>query len=287
MKDILLFRTKEEYERFVLTRAFRAPLLAEHPFYRNLISWVVDNRTPLFFSQSDPSEHDAFSLYWHAILLRDTYADDLRASMYMLHEFTHSLFAYPHDLPAVGEAGFRAACLEAEYAASNETEVLAHWRVSGLRHTFLVGQRIWYDILRDGGMAARPPVPELLHLRREAMEGHVPGRTDDDAAVLDMMKGYETLNARWAANHWPLWRALPRPEPREWPALEPEAYEAAVAGYRRRGGQAEYEANVLANVRTFFALHGMAGRAPATFSECFDRIGLLDGHVLPSRPYRA
>jgi len=286
MKSIRLFRTKEEYERFVLTAAFRAPALTDTPFYRNLIGWVVDHRTPLFFSQSDASEHDAFSLYWHAILLRDTYTDDLRASMYMLHEFAHSLFAYPHDLAATGEAGFRAACLTAEYAASNETEVLAHWRVPGLRDVFLSGQRIWYDILRDGGMTTQPAVPDLLRLRREVMAGHVAGGSGADAAVLDMMHGYETLNERWIGNHWPLWRALPAPEPHAWASLAPDSYEKTIATYSRQGGQAEYEANVLANVRTLFFVHGMADRAPATFDECFRRIGLLDGRVLPSRPYR-
>src|SRR3989344_5832118 len=138
MKNITLFRTKKEYEDFVFEKIISDTTLNTHPFYRNLVQFVLDSKAPLFYWQTDPSEHANFSAYYHFVLARDTYKDETIRSMYFLHDFTHMLFYYPHDVKSVTEEEFENAVLLSEYAASNETEIFIHYRVPGLRDKVFV-----------------------------------------------------------------------------------------------------------------------------------------------------
>ncbi len=47
MKEIRLFKKKTDYEDFVFGGLFREPLITRHPFYRNLIQFVIDSRAPI------------------------------------------------------------------------------------------------------------------------------------------------------------------------------------------------------------------------------------------------
>ena len=74
MRAIRFFADKRDYEEFVFGEIVGEALLRDHPFYRRLVQFVLDAKAPLFYRQSDPSEHANFSAYYNFILMRETEA---------------------------------------------------------------------------------------------------------------------------------------------------------------------------------------------------------------------
>src|SRR3989344_482277 len=141
MRNIQLFKTKKEYEAFVFGKIFKEKLIVEHPFYRNLIQFVVDSKAPIFYDQSDVSEHANFSNYYNFQLICETYPNPTQETMFFLHDFTHMLFPYPYNVSAVSEHEFAEAIIAHEYAASNESEILLHYRVPEIRAKVFLDKR--------------------------------------------------------------------------------------------------------------------------------------------------
>ncbi len=175
---------------------------------------MLDAKAPIFYWQSDRSEHANFSAYYNFVLVRETYTNPTLRAMYFLHDFAHLLFYYPHDMASVTPREFEESVIVSEYAASNETEILAHYRVPGLRAKVLQDRRILYDILREGGVS-QPPVSSLLDLRRLLVE------TDGldcffflgaaDEPVRQLLKSYATANGAWCKRRFTEIRKLANP----------------------------------------------------------------------------
>ena len=281
MRDLRIHPTQREYHEYVRDEVFAEPLLTGHPFYSRMIRFVLDAKAPIFYRQSDPSEHKSFSVYYHFVLLRETYASPALRAMYCLHEFAHALFYYPHDLATVTQNEFDEAVISGEYAASNETEILAHWRVPGLRERVFRDRRILWDVLSERRVA-RPTPHALRALRRALIE------TDDldpfffvrpeDEPVRALLKTYRG-NGAWCKRRFLEIRALPTPAEFFYPFLTPASYERAVSTYESQAGQVDYERTTLRNVRLAFALLGIAP-APRSFGECLERVSELEGRVL-------
>lgn len=281
MRDVRLFPTRREYWDHVRDAVFAVPLLTEHPFYSRLIRFVADAKAPIFFRQSDPSEYASFSVYYNFILLRETYTNPTLRALYFLHDFAHALFYYPYDVGSVSQNEFDEALISSEYAASNETEVLAHYRVPGLRERVFQDRRILWDVLAERGV--KQPTPHALRFLRRALV-----ETDDldpflfvkreDEPVRTLLKGYRD-NGAWCKRRFLEVRALPSPGEFFYPFLGPTSYERAVSTYESATTQADYERTTLRNVRLAFALLGIAP-APGSFGECLERAGELEGRVL-------
>ena len=45
--------------------------IRDHPFYRRLIGWVLDVRSPLLYEQDHPDEYTNLSINFNWLLLRD------------------------------------------------------------------------------------------------------------------------------------------------------------------------------------------------------------------------
>lgn len=281
MRDVRLFPTRREHEAYVRDAVFAEPLLADHPFYSRLIRFVVDSRAPIFYRQSDPSEYASFSVYYNFILLREHYTNRTLRAMYFLHDFAHALFYYPYDVGSMSQNEFDESLIAGEYAASNETEVLAHFRVPGLRERVFQDRRILFDVLAERGVA-QPSAHALRTLRRALVE------TDDldpfffvkreDEPVRALLKTYRD-NGAWCKRRFAEIRALPAPGEFFYPFLGPTSYERAVATYESAAKQEDYERTTLRNVRLAFALLGIEPR-PRSFGECLERAGELEGRVL-------
>ena len=279
MRDILISRRKEEYEDFVWTEIFKEPLIRNHPFYRNLIQFVLDAKAPVFYSQTDPSEYANLSSYYNWVLRRSTYSDITMESMYFLHDFVHMVFDYPYDMSSVSAEEFDETVIMNEYAASNETEILAHYRVPGLRELVLTDRRIFYDILKDMGVA-QPPVRQLLEMRRQIIETSnldflFPKQKD--RIVIDQFKSYRG-NKAWCKRRFNQVIALNPTEYFFW-ALRPFNYERVLVNYQSTSTQENYERTLLKTVRVMWAVLECED-PPTTFEQCFERIGELEGKVI-------
>jgi len=281
MRAIRFFADKRDYEEFVFGEIVGEALLREHPFYCRLIQFVLDAKAPLFYRQSDPSEHANFSAYYNFILMRETYTNPTLRAMYFVHDFAHMLFYYPHDVASVSRAEFEEALIVSEYAASNETEILIHYRVPALRERVFADKRIFVDLLRERGVA-QPPVRALLHLRKQMIEDDVldPFFFVDarDEPIRTTFKSYRG-NRAWCKHRLSEVRALPNPAEYFYRFLTPTNYERVLAGYQSTATQASYESTVLMNVRLAFVLLNLPG-PPGAFAECEAALRRLEEKVL-------
>src|SRR5262249_26011209 len=151
--------------------------------------------------------------YYNFVLVRETYTNPTLRSMYFLHDFAHMLFYYPHDMTSVAQAEFDETVIAGEYAASNETEILAHYRVPGLRERVLQDRRIFFDPLNERGVA-QPSVPSLGHLRRWLVEtDHLDPyffQKPEDEPVRATLKSYRG-NGAWCKKRFEETLKLPHP----------------------------------------------------------------------------
>ena len=280
MKQIQLFRQKRQYEDYVRSEILVDPELRDHPFYRRLVQFVLDAKAPLFYSMSDETEYRNFSSYYHFILDRRNYADETVRTMYFLHDLTHSLFWYPHDLTGIPQEKFQRIVIRCEYAASNETEVLIHYRVPGLRERVFRGMRLLYDVLVERGVT-QPSVDDLFRLRVQLIEEtwlhpfFFPAA--QDAPVRDTLVSYRG-NRGWCKDRFEEVRRLGNPTEWAYPSLEVENYEKVIPSYESTATQADYERTTLKNIRLAFTLLDLA--PPQSFDECLDRVGELEGKIL-------
>lgn len=164
MKNIRFFSDAQQYYDFVFNEVFKTDITRKHPFYRNLIQWVLMNRTPLFFEASDKSEYAHFTQYFGMMLMRE-YESPIINDLYYLHDFVHALFEYPIYPRSMPFEKFARIAIDNEYVASNETEILVYRRVRNLRErTF--PKTILYDLLDKVWFDQWNPV-SLLDLRQK------------------------------------------------------------------------------------------------------------------------
>lgn len=278
MKNIQLFRKKVDYEDFVFTEIFKDPRIKDHPFYRNLIQFVLDAKAPVFYEQTDASEYANFSAYYNWVLRRPGYTNVTMESMYFLHDFAHMMFDYPYDMSSVSEEEFNETVITNEYAASNETEILAHYRVPNLRFSILQDRRIFFDTLFQMRIK-QPTVHNLLKMRRTLIETS----TLDflfpklaDKPVLAHLKSYKG-NQAWCKTRFNQIADLNPTEYFFW-ALRPLNYERVLRNYQSTSTQENYERTTLKTVRIMCAV--MNQPLPQHFEECFAMIQNLEGRVM-------
>lgn len=277
MQGLVIPETVEDYQADLFERAFPDSTITDNPFYRNLIQWVVDHRTPLLYEQDHPDEYTNLSLNFNWLLLRDYSEKQLGPpetvlSMYTLHEFAHMTHWLPTNLDRVTADEYAEAFARSEYRASNETEILLHYRIPELRDIVLPGITIAFDLLQARGVA-QPRMEELANLRPLLVE-----HRDDDTVFGS--EQYEALvrtvfgdhpEAMNVANHlrrfngnreWARERfAAIRPHFLEREAqkdgIGTDEYEERITTYEPQINQARYEANVIRNVRYGYAMCGL------------------------------
>ena len=281
MKNIRLFRTKKEYEDFVFGEVFTELLIRDNPFYRNLIQLIIDSKAPVFYYQSDESEHANFSGYYNFELIRETYENKTLRSMYFLHDFTHLLFYYPYDMTSVSEEEFSDAVTLAEYTASNETEIFIHYRIPELREKVFQDRRIFFDILKERE-TPQPPIQAMFQVRKIIIE------TDsldslfftkpEDAQIRDTFKSYTGSNS-WCKERYQASIKLKNPHEYSYKFFTPLNYERTITVYQSTAGEAEYQRNILLNIRLLCMILGMEN-PPETFEEFFEKLPLLEGKIM-------
>jgi len=279
MKNIQLFKRKDAYEEFVFNEIFKDERIKYHPFYQNLIQFVLDAKAPVFYEQTDPSEFANFSAYYNWVLRRAGYTNPTMESMYFLHDFAHMMFDYPYDMSSVSEDEFNETVITNEYTASNETEILAHYRVPGLRDSVLQDRRIFFDTLKEMGIT-QPTVHQLLGMRRLLIETSTLDflfPKPEDGPVIAQLKSYSG-NRAWCKTRFKQVVDLNPTEYFFW-ALRPLNYERVLINYQTTSTQENYERTLLKTVRIMCAVMGLES-LPRYFEECFELIGALEDRVM-------
>ncbi len=281
MQNLSFFARHDDYVAHLFEERFREPLIRDHPFYANLIRWVADHRSPIFFDISDPSEHFAFSGAYHFESVRAYDGDITRQSIFLAHDFTHLLFPFPHDMRTVTADEFVELFTYQERIASTETELLAYYRVPGLREKVFPDEKLLFDVMIERG-EEQPSAAAFLPHRNALILDDPYGdeQLGDHPEILAWMRSWRTLTPKWCRARWADMQSRDVPT-FPWERLSVDTYEAVIAGYDgSSGSQDRYERNVLANLQMAYALMGRHDEAPTRFSEAVDAIAALEGEVL-------
>jgi hypothetical protein len=264
MRGIRIFPTAAEYVEDFLTRGLPEESIRTNDFYRRLIGWVIDQRSPLLYEQDHPDEYTNLSINFNWLLLRNYAQTKLGPpttilSMYVLHELAHMTHWLPTRFDELSAGEYADQFTRSEYRASNETEILIHFRIPSLRATVFTDQRIVSDVLQDRGIE-QPDMNRLCNLRPLFVEDHVLDGffTGQDADIAARFKRYAG-NREWARARFGAIREyfstidLPQGS-----GLTNAEYEDVLRTYEPSLSQERYEQNMIANVRFGYAMCGLS-----------------------------
>lgn len=162
MKNIVIKNTLAEYRTYIKEHIIKNDIRYNTSFYRWLIDFVIDHRSPLFFEESFEYEKPHFTQYRNFCVLRK-YDNHYLSDMYYLHDFVHMLFEYPMHVKNHTLLSFYEKLVLNEQIASNETEIETYNRLPHIRqHTF--PHKIFYDTLLENN-ATNISFEELLWMR--------------------------------------------------------------------------------------------------------------------------
>jgi len=299
MRNLSFFRTKKEYEEYIWDGVFTEPWVRATPFYRNLINYIVDHRAPLFYDVSDKSEHFAFSGAYHFETRRETYPSAAREQLFWLHDFTHLLFPYPHDIYDVSEAEFLKQFWYQERIASSETEIFSYYRVPELRDLVFPDEKIYYDVVRErgygnrsrqysySGWGGKKPDANIFYHHRVLLcmdDQYGEEELGDHPDILKFFRMWRTLTPKWITERYRymVGRRIP-PHIADLHSQSPftvNNYEARVNEYGKseRPGQGYYERKLLDNVRMAFGLLDWDDM-PEKFDQVPEAVQRLEGAV--------
>jgi hypothetical protein len=285
MKNILLPETVEQYKQELHARAFPDVRIYDNPFYKKLIDWVIDNCTPVLYEQTDASEYTNFSINCNWLLRRDyteTKLGDaaLLLTMYSLHEFAHMTHWLPTNMRDMTAGEYAERFTESEYIASNETEILIHYRMPELRSELFPGTKIFYDTMR-AAQTPQPTMAALYDIRSVIVEGRVLDPilfpAPDDQPILERFKYYNG-NRDWARGRFERIKHNFTETPQS-SGLTKTEYEHVIEGYQGQLTQANYEAHMIRNVKLGFAMCGLVIPEIASFGDAQREANKLDQKV--------
>lgn len=284
MRDLAFFDKRSDYQDFIFHDIFgREPSISEHPFYRNLIQFVIDKRSPIFYHISHPSEHFAFSGAYHFETIRERYPNPAREALFWLHDFTHLLFPYPHDLWGYSESAFHNTFTYQERAASNETEIFAYYRVPGLRGKVFPDEKLYFDILWERDVRTCPEPRWMWDHRNKIVVNdefgeEVLGEYPD---ILAWFRSWRTLTPKFCNQRYRSMAGIRVPK-FDWRRLYLNEYEKVIKEYKSEATQDDYQNNILANLAIAYAILGWED-PPIRWRHAPDAIASLEGAVFFQR----
>lgn len=305
MRDLEFFPDYREYKDHIRTTVFTENWVWETPFYRNLVNFVLDHRAPIFYTVSDSAEHFAFSGAYYFETRRQRYPSRTRENLFWLHDFTHMLFPYAHDVYEVPESLFLQDFWYQERIASSETEIMAYYRVPGLREKVFPDEKLWYDVLRERGWIKypsaqtgkimrlhlgdkKPDAAKFLDYRiRVQMEDEFGERElGDYPEILQFVKQWRRLTPKWITKRY---KSLVGLRVEQYPYdrnFDVHNYEQRIGNYHLTKGseadhyqQERYERVIMANVRMAYDLLQWPSK-PIRWRHIPEAIDRLEGAVL-------
>lgn len=286
MKNIVIPPTAEEYQADLMDRAFPDEMITNNDFYRRMIGWVVDNKTPLLYEQTDAQEYTNFSINFNWLLVRDYSNTELGPtktvqSLYALHEHVHMTNWLPTRLGEISVAEYADQFTRSEYRASNESEILAHYRIPELREMVFNGTTLAVDLMKQRGIT-QPSSALLGKIRPLLIEhkdfDHLMGSDPNAQEQLARIKQYDG-NREWAGRHYQKIRdsfldpSLPLGK-----GLTDTEYEPVIEAYEPYLSQQQYESNVTTNVRMAYGMCDLPIPHVTNFSDAVAAAYELEGH---------
>jgi hypothetical protein len=302
MRDLEFFERQADYENHIWETVFTEPWVHETPFYRNLVNFIIDHRTPIFYTVSDAAEHFAFSGAYYFETRRQRYPNKTREQLFWLHDFTHMLFPYAHDVYETPERLFLEEFWYQERIASSETEVMAYYRVPGLREMVFPDEKLWYDVIRERGWAephpgaknripisgdTKPDAEKFRQYRIRVQMDDEFGEQElgDYQEILAFVEKWRWLTPRWISKRYKSVAGMRIETPQYDRNFWAWDYETRIASYdqdRRIPAairQDNYERNIMANVRMAYDLLQWKGK-PERWRHIPEAIDRLEGAVL-------
>ncbi len=280
MKNIRLFDTLAEYKDFIFEHIAVTPIFRENSYYRGLINFIIDHRTPLFFEASEPYEYAHFTQYFNLVLMRNTYSNRFIEDMFYMHDFLHMVFNNPLNVRDYSFEYFCEIANHNEYVASNDTEVLTYYRISGQR-PYSIEHKILYDLLRNIS-ESKPSPRELLELRKSIVLDNKDGELDqseDRDAIFAFMRKFKDNNMLWCKTWYegfPKIDTKYQNKPMTLPILE---YESYLEYYRPLNDEARYKNNTYNNICLALSLLGEKS-LPKTFDAAKIAVERLEGKII-------
>lgn len=282
MRNIYIPETAEAYKDDVLNRAFPDTTIADNRFYRGLIDWVCETRTPILYEQTHDDEHANFSINFNWLLVRD-YQDtayghpDTIKTMYGVHEFAHMTHRLPVNLDGITAEQYAEDFTHSEYRASNETEILIHYRIPVLRTMVFQGTKTIIDLLRERKVPQHSSAT-LARLRETIIEADDLDQcftTPEDQAILGRLKSYNG-NRPWACQRYnTLKPVLTGLNLTESSGISDHEYDT-LPNYEPHLDQQTYEDHMVRNVKLGYAMCGLAIPSITTLRDAIHAVADLE-----------
>jgi hypothetical protein len=280
MKDLKLFPTLAEYRNYIHTEIIKTDVFKNHPFYRGLIDFVIDHRSPIFFKGTKEHEYAHFTQYFNFVLMRDNYPNDFIRDMFFMHDFVHMVFDNPLNPKDYSFDYFCEIVNYNEYVASNDTEILTYYRIPEFREKSLP-YKILYDLLIEKYKTA-PSVETLLNIRKaivfDETDGGL-GSTDVSEKIFSFLRKFKENNKVWCELWYNGFPKIPAPYAHKRTCLSLKDYVQVLENYMPEHNEERYRFNILTNVQTALSLTGERD-LPQSFDECAEAIKRLENKVI-------
>lgn len=287
MRDLKFYETVDEY-REAIWKKFDT-IFKPGSFYGNLIDYIIDTRAPIFYTISHPSEHFAFSGAYHFETERERYPNIFRRNLFWLHDFTHTLFPYAHNVYDVSEKTFIEQFVYQERIASTETEVFAYYRIPKLRQHVFQDETLYYDVIKERGWygpykcyaKVKPAAGSFLPHRNRLVMDDEYGEAElgEYPEILKFFQQWRRLTPKWCGERYKsmVGKRLPKPE-RGLEYFMVNTYEKNIEEYTWRGTQENYEQTMLDNLARAYAMLGMED-PPTRWRHVPEALHSLEGAV--------
>lgn len=279
MKNIIFHKNLEDYKNFIKREIVVNDEFYENDFYRGLIDFIIDNRTPIFFYASKDYEYAHFTQYFKWVLIRESYHNTYMKDLYFIHDFIHMLFYYPPSPRQYSLKDYREIIVTNERIAANDTEIYTYYRIPSIRK-FTFNDMILYDFISKK-YKKNADVYEMYKLRNELIDSkQIPEflNNPEGKAIMGFLKRFRDNNKLWISL-W--WKNFPKngykyiDHQMNLPVI---GYEKFLSTYRSTLDQKGYEKNILKNVVLGLQLLGFK-ESPNAFKEIDKYIKMFKGKV--------
>ncbi len=276
MKNIRYFKTPQEQKEFIYKNIITLPEIQEHPFYEKLIAFVINEKSPLFFTPHKDYERAHFTQYFNYYAIRP-YDNSALSTLYYIHDFTHMLFKYPMQPHKQFFENFLHTAIYNEYVASNDSEILTYYRLPSLRKkTF--EQTILYDHLVKQ-YPTPPSTQELVTIRKKCvLDGYIHINwkkiADESITFLQQFKSSNVTRCKLWYDSFPILSSIPRQK-----TFSRYNYQEQLENYVPHRDTKKYQQNVLNNVKLGLQLLWHK-KFPKHFEEIDDYLPLLENQII-------
>lgn len=260
MKNLTLFPTIQKYEEYIRGSLITQKEFTSHKFYNGLINFIIDHKTPIFFSASEEYEYSHFTQYFNFNLVRDHYTNPYIKSLYWIHDFVHMIFYNPLRPRNYSLSEFARLAITNEYVASNETGILTYYRLPKIRQ-YTFDHPILFDFLSKYS-TDKPPIFDLYKLRQNLIEDSFLEtfflKNSEEKNVIKFHKKFQQNNTLWTQLWHQNFPDLADEDIQTNPPIPTFDYDLFLENYTPIKSQKLFEKNINQNIHRAFSMLNMS-----------------------------